>query len=58
MKIWQRYFYKEIIATFLFLLFCFYGLYVILDLMAHMKDIREGHTSFRTWVIFYLCYLF
>ena len=55
MKIWQRYFYKEIITTFVLLLFSFYSLYVILDVMAHMKDIREGHTSIRTWIVFYLC---
>lgn len=55
MRLWQRYFYKEIWTTFCFLLFAFYGLYIVLDLMAHMKDIREGHTAFKTWLTFYLC---
>lgn len=57
MKIWQRFFYKEIIFTFLFLLGCIYSLYIILDLMAHVKDLREGHTTLKTWFIFYLCTL-
>ncbi len=53
MYIWKRYFYKEIISTFAFLLFFFYALYISLDLMAHIKDLRSGHTSFFTWVVYY-----
>jgi len=40
MKIWSRYFYKEILKTFLLFIFCFYGLYVLIDYASnasHMK---------------------
>jgi len=53
--IWKRYFYKEIIRTFCFLLFGFYALYIVLDLMTHIKDLRTQSTSFSTWAIYYLC---
>lgn len=53
--IWKRYFYKEIFRTICFLLFGFYALYIVLDLMAHIKDLRAGNTSFTTWVTYYLC---
>lgn len=53
--IWKRYFYKEIFYTFSFLLTCFYSLYIILDLMAHIKDLRSGSTSLLTWIVYYLC---
>lgn len=55
MRIWQRYFYKEITLTFVFLLASFYGLYIILDLMSHIKDFQTSHTSLRTWITFYAC---
>jgi len=54
-KIWQRYFYSEIIKTFISLLAIFYALYITIDLMTHLKDLREGQTSFGTWVVFYAC---
>lgn len=53
--IWKRYFFKEILRTFSFLLFGFFALYIVLDLMAHLKDIRAGSTSFSTWILYYLC---
>jgi lipopolysaccharide export system permease protein len=55
MKIWERYFYTEICKTFFFLLFCLFALYVTLDLMAHIKDLRDGQTSIFTWIVYYLC---
>lgn len=58
MHIWKRYFYKEIVFTFCFLLFCFYALYVSLDLMAHIKDLRTGNTAFSTWALYYICTFF
>lgn len=53
--IWKRYFYKEIIKTFCFLLFGFFALYITIDIMAHLKDLRAGKTSFWVWVVYYLC---
>lgn len=53
--IWKRYFYKEIIKTFCFLLFGFFTLYVAIDVMAHLKDIRAGKTSLGVWALYYLC---
>lgn len=53
--IWKRYFYKEIIKTFCFLLFGFFALYITIDIMAHLKDLRAGKTSFSVWVMYYLC---
>jgi lipopolysaccharide export system permease protein len=53
--LWRRYFYKEIAKTYLFLLFCFYFLYVALDLMTHIKDFRSSGISLFTWGIYYLC---
>ncbi|MBS0655410.1 MAG: LptF/LptG family permease [Verrucomicrobia bacterium] len=55
MLIWKKYFYKEIISTALFLLFSFYFLYIVLDLMTHIKDLRAGTTTFSTWALYYLC---
>ncbi len=53
--IWKRYFYKEIIRTYCFFLFGFFALYVAIDLMTHLKDLRAGKTSFSVWVSYYLC---
>ena len=53
--IWKRYFYKEIFKTFCFLLFGFFVLYVTIDVMAHLKDIKAGKTSFYVWFLYYLC---
>lgn len=58
MSIWKRYFYQEIGRTFLFLLGSFYALYVMIDLMVHIKDLRAGHTSFLTWLVYYGCMFF
>lgn len=52
--IWKRYFYKEIFKTFFFLLFGFYALYIAIDVMTHLKDIKAGKTSFSVWVTYYL----
>ncbi len=53
--IWKRYFYKEIIKTFCFLLFGFFALYITIDIMTHLKDLRAGKTSLSVWILYYLC---
>ncbi|MBS0636717.1 MAG: LptF/LptG family permease [Verrucomicrobia bacterium] len=53
--IWKKYFYSEIFKTFAFLLFGFFALYITIDLMAHLKDLRSGSTSFMVWITYYLC---
>lgn len=53
--IWERYFYKEICKTFTFLLFGFFALYVAIDMMTHLKDIRAGSTSLLVWINYYIC---
>lgn len=58
MLIWKRYFYKEIFTTFCFLLCSFYTLYIVLDLMTHIKDLKANSTAFFTWFIYYLCTFF
>ena len=53
--LWKRYFYKEIAKTYCFILFCFYFLYVSLDLMAHIKDLHSSGVSLQTLSTYYLC---
>ncbi len=53
--IWKRYFYKEIIKTYCLFLFGFFALYVAIDVMTHLKDLRAGNTSLSVWVTYYLC---
>lgn len=53
--LWKRYFYKEIAKTYFFILFCFYFVYVSLDLMTHIKDLRASGASFQTLSTYYLC---
>ncbi len=53
--IWKRYFYKEIFKTFAFLLFGIFAIYIAIDVMTHLKDIRAGKTSFLVWLTYYLC---
>ena len=40
MKIWSRYFYREIFKTFFLFVFCFYGLYVLIDYASNANHIR------------------
>ncbi len=55
--IWERYFYKEILKTFAFLLFGFFAIYIVVDLMTHLKDLREHKTALSVWITYYLCTL-
>ena len=50
-----RYFFREIARSVLLLLGIFYSLYIVVDLMAHLKELRMGHIYFFTWIQYYLC---
>lgn len=51
--IWERYFYKEFIRAFLSILFGIFALYVVVDLMAHLKYLMHGYSTFSTWFVYY-----
>ena len=43
MKIWQRYFIKQMMKVFFLFLFCFYALYVLIDYAHHSSHFRHQH---------------
>lgn len=57
MKIWERYFYKEILKSFFFFIFIFYGLYVLIDYSSHSSSFHYNHSNFKIYeiAIYYLC---
>lgn len=59
-KIWDRYFFREIVQTTLFFLFTFYGLYVLIDYANHAATLHRYHIPFRLdeTALYYLCELF
>ena len=40
--------------SFLFLLFCIYGLYILVDIMAHLKTVTDSKSSIIAWIEYYL----
>jgi lipopolysaccharide export system permease protein len=52
---WQRYFFKEFAKSILFILGVLYGLYVLIDAMAHLKDVAGGKSTLFQWIEYYLC---
>lgn len=54
MSIWKRYFYKEFITTIVFILLSIYALYVLVDIMAHLKVATATKSSYLTWIEYYL----
>lgn len=56
MKIWQRYFIKEVLKTALLFLACFYGLYVLIDYASHASSFHRGASAF-SWQILGFYYL-
>lgn len=46
-KIWERYFLREIINTFLFFILCFYGLYILIDYASHTASFHHNHVDFQ-----------
>lgn len=46
-KIWQRYFLAELTKVFCLVLFCFYGLYVIIDYASHTSGLPNHHLQIQ-----------
>lgn len=42
-RIWERYFLSEIVKVFILFLFCFYGLYVLIDYASHTSALANHH---------------
>lgn len=56
-KIWERYFLKEVLKVFLLFLFCFYGLYVLID-YAHHSRIFQHQQNYSPWKAFFFYYFY
>lgn len=56
-KIWERYFLKEILKSLIFFLMIFYGLYVLIDYSSHSSSLHYNHSHFRIYeiAVYYLC---
>lgn len=54
-KIWERYFLKEFIKTFLLFLICFYSLYILIDYSIHSSSYRHGlsMSKFKFFSVYY-----
>lgn len=56
-KIWEKYFLEEMLKSFAFFIFLFYGLYVLIDYSSHSSSFNYGHSHFKLYeiAIYYLC---
>lgn len=45
MYLWERYFLSQILKVFFLFLFCFYGLYVLIDFSSHATHFTQGHLA-------------
>lgn len=57
MKIWQKYFLKQLWTVFFLFIFCFYGLYILIDYSSHASVYQTVHLTFWDLIRYYL-YLF
>ncbi len=48
-KIWERYFLQEMAKIFFLFLFCFYGLYVLIDYASHTSSALSRHQTSIRW---------
>lgn len=46
-QIWERYFLKEMAKIFFLFLFCFYGLYVLIDYASHTSALPHHHSQIQ-----------
>lgn len=53
LKIWQRYFVKEVFKTASLFLICFFGLYVLIDYATHASSFHRGGSFSWNMIIFY-----
>lgn len=51
LKIWERYFFKEILGSLFFFLLIFYGLYVLIDYSSHSSSLHYNHGHFKIYEI-------
>lgn len=56
-KIWERYFLKEILKTFILFLGCFYGLYALIDYTNHARSFHQSHgwAHLQAFCLYYGC---
>lgn len=52
-KTWERYFLKELTKIFCLFLFCFYGIYILVDYANHSHSFHSYRFSFLDIMIFY-----
>lgn len=51
-KLWARHFYSQVIKLFLFIIVCFYGIYVLIDYASHSRSFHSGwQTIFYHYLI-------
>lgn len=57
LKIWERYFLKEVLKTFFLFLICFYGIYVLIDYTNHSRTIHhnEAELPIKAFCLYYAC---
>lgn len=55
--IWQRYFLKQHLSAFFLFIFCFYGLYVLIDYATHAHYFHQSSTDLQ-WKAVFSYYLF
>jgi lipopolysaccharide export system permease protein len=51
MKIWERYFLREVLKSFFFFILIFYGLYVLIDYSSHSSSFQYSHSRFKLYEI-------
>lgn len=57
--IWERYFLRQFFGLFFLFLFCFYGLYVLIDYASHTSALSQHHVQIHAGEIFrYYLYVF
>ena len=57
-KIWYRYFFSRFILLVLSLTLITFCLFVLADVLSHIKDICDKTTFWKTWGMYYTCLLF
>lgn len=59
LKIWERYFLKEFLKVFFLFLFCFYGLYVLIDYASHTSALPHHHIQIKGYeLVRYYLFIF
>ncbi len=56
-KTWERYFIKQSLKTFFLFIFCFFGLYVLIDYATHLHHFHKSQQEFQ-WKVVVFYYFF